>query len=145
MENMIARFFKSLIPSPKSFSKIILETQAIEDIIEFAHTSHPKEFIAVLQGKVRDNALRITGLLYQPYSASRSTSVVHLNLPIISDAVGSVHGHPSGSSRPSRADLSYFAKHGLIHIIIAFPYTRERIACYDSYGRLLKVMFDENK
>jgi proteasome lid subunit RPN8/RPN11 len=48
--------------------------------------------------------------------------------------VGTVHSHPTPDYRPSKADLALFAKKGIIHLIIRYPYTQGDIACYDNSG-----------
>jgi len=123
---------------PDKFSSIVLERGACEDMTEFARTNHPKEFIALLDGKVKDNALHITGLLFQPFDASRHSTVMKAFLPPATAGVGSVHSHPSSSIRPSDADRRFFSKHGMVHFIIAYPYDKEHLACFDIDGNRLE-------
>jgi proteasome lid subunit RPN8/RPN11 len=118
----------------QTFSKIVIRQDVIEDIIDFARANAPREFVAVLQGAVKANTLTIDGILYQPFSSSEDNAWMQLALPLLSHAVGSVHSHPSSNTRPSRADLFFFSKHGMVHLIIGAPYTERTIACYDFQG-----------
>jgi proteasome lid subunit RPN8/RPN11 len=127
--------FDRLLPDSGRFSKVWLTPEAIEAILEFARAAHPHEFLAALEGKVKDGVLTITGLLYQPFKANhRSATLDVIDLPMTSGSIGSVHSHPSGSNSPSKDDLAFFRKKGIIHVIVKYPYTANDIACYDSYG-----------
>jgi proteasome lid subunit RPN8/RPN11 len=128
--------FDRLLPDSTRFSKVWLTPEAIEGILEFARAAHPHEFLAALEGKVKDGTLVITGLLYQPFKANhRSATLDVIDLPMTAGSIGSVHSHPSGSNTPSQDDLNFFRKKGIIHIIVKYPYTAGDIACYDSYGQ----------
>ncbi|MBR9703370.1 hypothetical protein GOV10_04995, partial [Candidatus Woesearchaeota archaeon] len=48
--------------------------------------------------------------------------------------VGTVHSHPSSSTRWSRADLRLFNKFGWVHAIIGRPYKAENMVFYDKNG-----------
>jgi proteasome lid subunit RPN8/RPN11 len=125
-----------LISESSRFSRVQLAPGIIEDIQDFAWASHPHEFLASLEGKVKDGTLTITGLLYQPFKAThRSATLDVIDLPMTSGAIGSVHSHPSGSNSPSRDDLMFFRKKGIVHIIVRYPYTAADMACYDSSGQ----------
>ncbi len=116
------------------FSKITIQQSVIDNIIEIAKENSPKEFVALLEGKVRNNNLVVYGLVYQPFHASERSTLMRMNLPTISHVVGSVHSHPSSNTRPSNADLTFFNKSGVVHLIIGYPYKKENIAGYDLYG-----------
>jgi proteasome lid subunit RPN8/RPN11 len=131
----IRKFLEGLLTvEQKKFSQITIHKSVIEDIIDFAKSNSPNEFIAVLQGQVEGDTLIVTGLLYQHFYGSRTSSLVRMNLPMLSNAVGSVHSHPSRFNRPSNADLQFFGKNGMVHLIIGAPYNPENIACYDFEG-----------
>jgi len=127
---------KLLSAGQQSFSRITLKKEIVEEITEFARGAYPHEFVAALEGEVKSGTLTITGLLYQPFRASENTALPDalLPLPMTSGSVGSVHSHPSGSSNPSRQDLHFFAKKGIIHLIIKYPFRPEDIACYNLKG-----------
>ncbi len=122
----------------KKFSEIHIDHELIEEIIDIAKESYPNEFSAMLQGEIKDNILKIDGLIFLPGAASESGAVMEIfMMPMLSDAVGSVHSHPGYSAQPSEADLQFFSKRGYFHIIIALPYNQESIRAYDSYGDLV--------
>ena len=133
----LKKFFLSVLPKHKTFSKIVFHKSVVQDIINFARVNYPKEFIALLEGKASDETLFVTGLLYQPYEASHRSASVHLNLPMVSGAIGSVHSHPSHNSWPSSADLEFFNKRGYLHCIISYPYTSSDLVVYDNEGNEL--------
>jgi proteasome lid subunit RPN8/RPN11 len=119
------------------FSKIAIKGEVIENIREFARANYPNEFIAMLEGKVKEDVLFIYGLVYQPFAKSRGAVSASLNAPILSNIVGTVHSHPSHNSKPSRTDLMSFNKRGAVHLIISYPYNSEDIRCYDFNGEAI--------
>ena len=131
-------FFSSLLPEKMKISEIILEKEVVEDIIDFANANYPREFVSLLQGKVEEDKLTVSNLIYQKYASSFNTATMQFNLPMISDVVGSVHSHPSPSNRPSNADLNFFDRKGIVHIIISYPFKENNIACYDYAGNRLE-------
>ena len=121
----------------KKFEEVQIEREVIDEIINIARKSYPQEFVALLQGKISNNILKIDGLIFVPGSTSEEGAVMQLfMMPLTSDAVGSVHSHPGYNAGPSQADLQFFAKKGFFHMIIAEPYTEESILAYDSFGNL---------
>ncbi len=122
----------------KKFTEINIDRELVEEIIDIAKESYPNEFSAMLQGKVKDSILKIDELIFLPGAASESGAVMEIfMMPMLSDAVGSVHSHPGYSAQPSGADLQFFAKRGYFHMIIAQPYNEESIRAYDGYGELV--------
>jgi proteasome lid subunit RPN8/RPN11 len=125
------------------FDKIIIEKEVIDNIIELANQTLPKEFIAFLEGKTKNKVLRIYGLVYQEYFANPSYTVYKFNPPITSGIVGSVHSHPGASNYPSRADLQSFSKKGMVHLIIRMPYSAENIQAYDKNGNRIRFEVED--
>ena len=122
----------------KKFTEVHIDQELVEEIQDIAKESYPIEFSAMLQGKVEDSILKIDGLIFLPGAASESGAVMEIfMMPMLSDAVGSVHSHPGYSAEPSGADLQFFAKRGYFHVIISQPYTVDSIRGYDSYGELV--------
>ncbi len=122
----------------KKFTEINIDRELVEEIIDIAKESYPNEFSAMLQGKVKDSILKIDELIFLPGAASESGAFMEIfMMPMLSDAVGSVHSHPGYSAQPSGADLQFFAKRGYFHMIIAQPYNEESIHAYDGYGELV--------
>jgi proteasome lid subunit RPN8/RPN11 len=55
--------------------------------------------------------------------------------PMVTGTIGSVHSHPGNSALPSNADYQFFSKNGLVHFIIAEPYTEDSMVAYDIVGQ----------
>lgn len=123
----------------RGYVEILIESDVIENIIAIARETHPREFIALLKGKIREKKLVIDSLIYQNYTASTDAAIIQLDLPIMSGAVGSVHSHPGPSNRPSAQDLVFFSKQGGVNLIIAMPYNIRTIAAYDGNGNPIPV------
>lgn len=124
----------------KRVESVVLEREVVESIIGLAKDTYPNEFIAFLDGEIKDGVLRVESLVYQPYWASRNSTATIIDFPIGMRVFGSVHSHPGPSNQPSNADLLFFSKHGAVHMIIKTPYAPEDIAAYDSHGR--RISFD---
>ena len=122
----------------KKFTEIHIDRELVEEIEDIAKESYPNEFSAMLQGKLENSILKIDGLIFLPGAASESGAVMEIfMMPMLSDAVGSVHSHPGYSAEPSGADLQFFAKRGYFHIIISQPYNDDSIRAYNSFGELI--------
>lgn len=142
LKRLMTKLFSLDIPK---FSKIIIYQSVIDNIIDFAKSNYPKEFIALLSGEVKDSTLNINSLIYQPFSGSKRSSSMKINLPAFSKVVGSVHSHPSQNSTPSVADLQFFNKNGIIHLIIHYPYREVDISCYDLQGNIQPFSINTNE
>ena len=116
------------------FDKIVIEKQVIDGILELAQMTYPKEFVAFLEGRQKKKELRVYALVYQEYFANKHSTLSRINFPITSSIVGSVHSHPGPSNRPSNADLIFFSRRGMIHLIIKHPYREQDIQAYDNKG-----------
>lgn len=120
----------------KEFLEVQVDMEVLEEVMQIAKTSYPREFSAILQGRIEDDILRITGLIFLPGAASESGAVMEIfMMPLLSDDMGSVHSHPGYSAEPSNTDLQFFAKRGFFHMIIAEPYDLDSIRAYDSFGQ----------
>jgi proteasome lid subunit RPN8/RPN11 len=151
--NKIISWLKHFFELDKyDFERVIIDREVVDNIVELANQTLPKEFIAFLEGttenkkfsehsskrnEARKKALRIYGLVYQEYFANPSYTVYKFNPPMTSSIVGSVHSHPGASNYPSRADLRSFGKKGMVHLIIRTPYSLETIQAYDAYGNMI--------
>ncbi len=120
------------------FDKIVVKSSAMDEICHLARQAYPKEFFAILNGKIDERELLIVSLTYQIYETTEESASFKLNLPLISNDIGTVHSHPSYSNLPSVADKSTFNKHGLVHMIVCRPFEKGNIAMYDLYGRPLE-------
>jgi proteasome lid subunit RPN8/RPN11 len=122
----------------KKIAEVHIDRELVEEIMDIAKESYPNEFGAMLQGKIENSTLKIEGLIFLPGAASESGAVMEIfMMPMLSDAVGSVHSHPGYNASPSDADLQFFSKRGYFHIIIAQPYEEDSIRAYNSYGELV--------
>jgi proteasome lid subunit RPN8/RPN11 len=140
IKHWLAKFFRKLFNLERYFfSRIIIKKEVLEKITEFAKDAYPKEFIGFLSGKIEDKTLIVDDLIYQIYQASHNSAFTKMNLPMLNDVYGTVHSHPSGNNRPSRADLFFFRKHGVFHIIIGRPYNIGTMQAYDKNGSRIKI------
>jgi len=132
LNNLLGRLLGT---SKYQFEEVHIDKEVIDEIIDIAKEAYPNEFMALLEGKVEKNILKITGLVFLPVETSQEGAVMQVFMqPLTINSMGSVHSHPGPSARPSNADLEFFAKRGFFHIIIAEPYDRESIRAYDSFG-----------
>ena len=110
----------------------------LELILHASRSSYPNEFAALLRGE----GMRIKEALPLPGNMQgRRSAPINLNmLPIDSRAIGSVHSHPSGNTRPSEADLLFFSKRGNVNLIVGSPYqSLQDVSVYDSGGEELEI------
>jgi proteasome lid subunit RPN8/RPN11 len=122
----------------KMFQEVQIDREVVEEILQIARESYPNEFVAMLQGKVKDGVLHIDGLLFLPGETSDQGAVMNVfMMPLIDEGIGSVHSHPGYNGNPSGADLHFFSKNGLFHLIVAQPYTEDSISAYNSFGELV--------
>jgi proteasome lid subunit RPN8/RPN11 len=119
--------------------RVILAKVTADGIITYAKSCHPNEGILILQGKHKQNTTFINGLVIPPFSTHGPfySGFSGYELPFDLSYIGTVHSHPSGSTRPSLEDLhNYF---GLISLIIGFPYEYDTISAFDRNGRKLQL------
>ncbi|OGS42040.1 MAG: hypothetical protein A3K67_07850 [Euryarchaeota archaeon RBG_16_62_10] len=110
-----------------------IRKRTLKMILEASKSSYPNEFGGILRAKKGV----IGELVLLPGTISGDSSALfqlHM-LPIDFTIVGTVHSHPSGSCRPSDADLDLFRRFGWVHIIVCEPYDRDSWAAYDGRGR----------
>lgn len=122
----------------KLFQEVRIDWEVVDEILQIAQESYPNEFAAMLQGKVKDGVLHIDGLLFLPGETSDKGAVMNIfMMPLIDEGIGSVHSHPGYDGSPSGADLHFFSKTGLFHLIVAQPYNKDSIFAYNSFGELV--------
>lgn len=113
---------------------VSISGELLESLLSFAADRHPREVIVLLRGKRADDEFEITEFLLPPYATggmSFAQFPAHM-LPIDFTIVGTAHSHPSGTARPSVADLNNF--YSRVMIIVAFPYRRGDVAAYNARG-----------
>lgn len=116
--------------------------ETLEFALEASEDAHPNEYMGMLRGTEADqlgldrDGLVITDVLVIPGTESNSVSAtVQTNMiPNDNTSLGSVHSHPNGVLRPSKADLATFTR-GDVHIIIGAPYGRDDWKAFDSDGQ----------
>ncbi len=124
-----------LLGNDKKFDEILIDRRVVDEIIKIAVNSDPKEFMALLSGKIEDLKLKITGFIFLPFEASDTSAVMEIfMMPLKNDSVGSVHSHPGPSAEPSNTDLLFFERNGIFHMIICRPYNEYTIRAYDAFG-----------
>ena len=120
------------------FSEIFIEKDVIEDICDFAKSLHPKEFLAILGGEIKNKKLYVNKLYAQEFVSSKNSVFFSSFLPNSISEFGTVHSHPSSNNKPSTKDLLAFNKKGVVHFIIGYPYTEKNISGYDFNGNEIK-------
>lgn len=130
---------KGILSGKQPINEIEIKQSAIEKLAEFSKTAYPKEFLGYLEGKIEKGKILIEDIIFQPYIANENSafSTRLWDMPITAKVIGSAHSHPGPSNHPSRADLHFFGKTGIVHIIIKMPYSIEDIALYDNNGDVL--------
>ena len=109
-----------------------IKRETIDMILEASRDIHPHEFGAILRAE--EGVITEIMLLPGTLSGSRSAIFQLHMLPIDFTVVGTVHSHPSGSIRPSGADIALFQRFGYIHIITGVPFDKDSWRAFDLYG-----------
>lgn len=132
----------------------------LEFVLETCADTHPKEFMGLLRaeessrlnirGQDEQKGRVITDVLVLPGTKSGESMATLRSemVPTNVGGIGTVHSHPSGSTRPSNEDLRTFSKKGQRHIIVGRPYDRETWECYNAKGEridlpVLEVEFED--
>ena len=113
---------------------VTIPGELLDSILSFARMQHPREALLLLRGRVSKDEIALEEHLLPPFASSGrgfAQFPSHM-LPIDFSIVGTLHSHPSGSPRPSPTDLNHL--YGRIMVIIAYPYTRDRVAVYNKKG-----------
>lgn len=114
--------------------KVVVPGELLDSLLLFAKMQHPREALLLLRGSVGRDEITIEEHLFPPFASSGRGFAQfrpHM-LPIDFSIVGTLHSHPSGSPRPSPTDLNHL--YGRIMVIVAYPYTRDRVAVYNKKG-----------
>ena len=117
------------------FKKVCVDQAVIDSVVFYSKKSYPNEFLAMLDGYVKNKVLYITGLLFLTGERSHTSATFNdWMIPPNQKKWGSVHSHPGNNANPSHADLMTFSKHGPFHMIVCEPYSLETMKAYDAYG-----------
>ena len=123
--------------------KTAIKRELLLALIEASKSTHPNEFVALLTGRRVGRVNVIEEFVMLPYESGETMAVIQTHaLPIGVRIMGSVHSHPSPNPAPSEEDLSMFASHGNVHIIIHYPYCKNCWRAYNARGEeiLLEVV-----
>ncbi len=114
-----------------------IKKSLFESIKTASKSVYPNEFISLLGGK--EDQKIVEELVVLPATFGEDFSSIRLDLmPFDSTIIGSIHSHPSYINLPSNADLNLFSRLGVIHIIIAFPFTDNSFRVMNAKGTELK-------
>ena len=121
-------------------TKVTLQREILELILESARRLHPKETILLLRGKSSKDLVSVSEVLIPPlatYGSGFSAFPTHM-LPMDFSIIGTAHSHPSGNPTPSTEDLNHAM--GKVILIVAYPYLREEnVAVYNRNGARLTL------
>ena len=110
-----------------------IKREVLGAIIEASKNTYPHEFFGVLGGSPGEKI--VDELIVVPATYGKNFTLIKTYLiPFDSKMIGTVHSHPSYSSRPSKQDIATFGKMGSIHLIIAYPFNSESFNAFDSKG-----------
>jgi proteasome lid subunit RPN8/RPN11 len=123
----------------KVFNKPIswkIKKMVLQSIMYLSKNNFPNEFGAML---VADNFI-INDIYIIPATKENSNSVIIRTdlVPMSIKVTGSVHSHPSGFGRPSRADINFFSKK-FINIISYPPFNLNDFKAYNKKGKLINL------
>ena len=119
----------------KEFDNIELRRDALFELVKLAKTEmHPEQFVAVLEGYVENRKLKINGI---KFPMKQSDTTFKIDLPFLTNSVGSVISHPQGKLEPQKHELEFFDRTGGVHFIISSPYSTRDIKAFDREGNKL--------
>jgi len=124
--------------------QIKIKLNVIDSMLTYAFSSHPRESILLLRGKIKKNTIEIESVMIPPLSIhgeSFSSFPMHM-LPLDSSIIGTAHSHPSGLVKPSLEDL--LNCYGMVMAIVGYPYQYERdIKMFNKEGDELSFIIEK--
>ena len=118
--------------------KVQFKNKVVDSLLTYFDSSHPREGILLLRGKVGKDVIIVTDVMIPPlaiHGEGFSSFPLH-TLPLDSSILGVAHSHPSGVLRPSAEDIS--ESYGRLMVIVSYPYeSDEDIGLFDSEGKIL--------
>jgi proteasome lid subunit RPN8/RPN11 len=117
-----------------------IKQDCLDIILESAKSIYPNEFGGLLRvdSKLRHTIIEVILLPGTISGGSQAIFQLHM-LPIDFSIIGTVHSHPSGIPRPSKADLTLFDKYGKVHIIVASPFNEYSWKSYNYLGNEIDI------
>ncbi|MEM2964190.1 MAG: Mov34/MPN/PAD-1 family protein [Candidatus Bathyarchaeia archaeon] len=119
--------------------RVELSRSLLNGMLSYSAEIHPREAILLLRGRIHENVLIVEELLIPPFAVQGwgFASFQPHALPLDLTVQGVFHSHPSGSVKPSPADLNHF--YGIVLLIACHPYRESDIAAYDREGERLNL------
>ena len=123
---------------------LLLKRSLVEACSAAGRAADPNEFLGLLEGertKIEgEDSLLLTRIIVPPGLSVDGWSAGYLPwmLPSSISEWGTFHSHPSGSARPSGADLALASKEGGIHLLICRPYTPDKLIAYGGNGKRIQ-------
>lgn len=122
--------------------KWFIYKDVLKSIMEFSKSFYPNEFSGMLY--IKNNIIQEIYIIPQTKS-NYNSAVIRLDLvPLSLNINGSVHSHPTGFGKPSRADLSFFQSKD-VNIIAYYPFSLDCFKVYDSSGKEIFLEILERK
>jgi proteasome lid subunit RPN8/RPN11 len=116
---------------------IKIKRTALEFMLNMARNMYPREFIGLLRNNEKNEIYEVLLLPKSTYGRGFS-SFDNYMVPYSLKYAGSVHSHPTPSTRPSAGDQLSFSRTGGVHIILAYPFSETSLAVYNRKGESLK-------
>jgi len=115
-----------------------IKKDVLLSIMEISKKTFPNEFSGLLYGDLKTKIL--TDLYILPATQNyNNLTILRTDLaPMIFNLIGSVHSHPSGFGKPSKADLHFFSTKA-INIITYSPFRDNDFIAYDRIGQSVLV------
>jgi len=117
---------------------ILIKREALEFILGVSREVYPKEFTGLLRGN--DNLIEEVLILPGTIFGEKFATTPFYMKPIDHSIMGSIHSHPGRNFSPSEADIRFFGRIGVAHLILRKPYKGiQDIAAYDRAGRRIEL------
>jgi len=121
---------------------MFIKKDVLEFILGVSMEIYPKEFGCLLRG---DNSVITEALIIPGSVFGENFNIQRMDMkPIDSTIIGSAHSHPGDTGAPSRADLKFFNKFGVIHLILRYPYrSLEDVFAYNRDGKPVELIMTD--
>jgi proteasome lid subunit RPN8/RPN11 len=118
--------------------EIAIKRELMDGILDLCKNQHPREILGIL----RVEGGIVTEYILPPGAKTSESSGVFSpgRIPMDSSLEGTVHSHPTGNPYPSNIDLQTVFMTKRFHFIVAYPYTYDKIRCFDQRGNERKYI-----
>lgn len=111
----------------------------LRQLLQAAKSVYPNEYISLLAVSEEHPNL-VSEFVILPAEFGWTHSSIRSDLaPVDETIVGTVHSHPSPSTRASPEDKDTFSRLGRFHLILGHPYTESSFSAYDARGKKIPV------